>query len=352
LVRAGKRAIPAGIAALAMGVALKVWGTYGVGPANAGLEAEPPGISVFGTIHPRIFDLPASLRSQIPDRSPVHLASLEADLGSGSSIEQEKPREVTGSIVPLASFDERFFFDEHLVSFDERFSGEAVSRNAVPTQVADAEERAYDVALLSQYLEEPVTAPPAISRSVSAPVIPLPPVNAAKKRTRSLEAPKEASLTDLSPPADSDNRTAIYDISAHMVYLPNGERLEAHSGLGAHLDDPRYINVKGRGPTPPNVYKLTLREQLFHGVRAIRLNPVDETKMFGRDGMLAHPYMLGPNGQSNGCVSFSNYPAFLNAYLRGEVNRLVVVERLASAPSPKTASGWFSETIKSLFGRS
>jgi hypothetical protein len=35
--------------------------------------------------------------------------------------------------------------------------------------------------------------------------------------------------------------------------------------------------------------------------------------MFGRDGLLAHPYMLGPNGQSNGCVSFSDYPAFLDA---------------------------------------
>jgi hypothetical protein len=76
-----------------------------------------------------------------------------------------------------------------------------------------------------------------------------------------------------------------------------------------------------------------LREQLFHGVRAIRLIPVSEGKMYGRDGMLAHSYMLGPNGQSNGCVSFSNYPAFLNAFLRGEVDRLVVVERLATAPT-------------------
>jgi len=132
---------------------------------------------------------------------------------------------------------------------------------------------------------------------------------------------------------DSDSRTAIYDIAAHAVYLPNGKRLEAHSGLGRHLDDPRSVNLNGRGPTPPNVYDLVLREQLFHGVRAIRLIPAGEGKMYGRDGMLAHSYMLGPNGQSNGCVSFSNYPAFLNAFLRGEVDRLVVVERLATAPT-------------------
>ena len=137
-------------------------------------------------------------------------------------------------------------------------------------------------------------------------------------------------------------RTAVYDIEAHTVYLPNGRRLEAHSGLGHMMDDPGYIRAKMRGPTPPNVYALTLREQLFHGVRAIRLTPVDERKMHGRDGMLAHTYMLGPNGQSNGCVSFKNYNAFLEAYLDGQVDRMVVVPRLdaktrtaLSLPAPK-----------------
>src|SRR5262245_24440279 len=37
-------------------------------------------------------------------------------------------------------------------------------------------------------------------------------------------------------------------------------------------------------------------------------------------------------------VSFSDYPEFLNAFLRGEVTRLVVVERLESPPG-KFASG-------------
>ena len=125
-----------------------------------------------------------------------------------------------------------------------------------------------------------------------------------------------------------DGRTAIYDIAAHAVYLPNGDTLEAHSGLDSSSDDPRYISLKNRGPTPPNVYTLTLRDQPFHGVRAIRLIPLDESKMFGRDGMLAHSYLRGPTGQSSGCVSFRDYPAFLNAFLRGEVERLVVVDHL------------------------
>ena len=130
-----------------------------------------------------------------------------------------------------------------------------------------------------------------------------------------------------------DGRTAIYDISARKVYLPNGRTLEAHSGLGRKRDDPRFVHVKMDGATPPNVYDLTLREQLFHGVRAIRLTPAGGSKMFGRDGMLAHSYLLGPNGQSNGCVSFRDYPAFLQAFLKGDIKRLVVVARLPSPPA-------------------
>jgi hypothetical protein len=131
----------------------------------------------------------------------------------------------------------------------------------------------------------------------------------------------------------ADGHTAVYDIEAHTVYLPNGERLEAHSGLGEKLDDPRYVSAKARGPTPPNVYQLTERGELFHGVRALRLNPVEGSKMFGRDGILAHTYMLGSSGQSFGCVSFKDYAEFLKAYERGEIDRLVVVPHLDNRAS-------------------
>jgi hypothetical protein len=125
-----------------------------------------------------------------------------------------------------------------------------------------------------------------------------------------------------------DSETAVYDISAHVVYLPNGTRLEAHSGYGSMLDDPRHADAKDRGVTPPDVYDLELREAPFHGVRALRLKPVDESKVFGRSGLLAHTFMLGPNGDSNGCVSFRNYDAFLQAYLKHEIKKLAVVARL------------------------
>jgi len=125
-----------------------------------------------------------------------------------------------------------------------------------------------------------------------------------------------------------DRQTAVYDISAHMVYMPDGRALEAHSGLGSMLDDPRYVSARDRGATPPDVYDLKPREALFHGVAALRLIPVDETKVYGRSGLLAHTYMLGPNGQSNGCVSFKDYDAFLRAYENHEITRLAVVSHI------------------------
>jgi Tlde1 domain len=66
---------------------------------------------------------------------------------------------------------------------------------------------------------------------------------------------------------------------------------------------------------------------------SLRRNPIDDGKMFGRDGILAHPYMLGSNGQSNGCVAFRDYPRFLQAFLSGKVDRLVVVPDLGTEPS-------------------
>ena len=130
-----------------------------------------------------------------------------------------------------------------------------------------------------------------------------------------------------SPPYD--RQTAVYDISAKTVYLPDGTKLEAHSGLGFKMDDVRYAHVRMQGVTPPHIYELSPRESLFHGVPALRLNPIGgEDKIFGRDGLLAHTYMLGGNGQSNGCVSFKDYYTFLNAYKNQGIRKLAVVARV------------------------
>jgi hypothetical protein len=125
-----------------------------------------------------------------------------------------------------------------------------------------------------------------------------------------------------------DEFTAVYDISARVVHMPNGSRLEAHSGLGGLMDDPAHVHERNVGATPPAVYDLKPRERLFHGVAALRMTPVGENDTLGRSGLLVHSYMLGPNGDSNGCVSIKEYDKFLQAYRNGVVKRLVVVPSL------------------------
>jgi hypothetical protein len=127
---------------------------------------------------------------------------------------------------------------------------------------------------------------------------------------------------------------AIYDIERGMVHLPNGEALEAHSGLGRMRDNPAFVDRRNRGPTPPHIYDLKLRESTFHGVQAIRLTPVEgDAAVFGRVGLLAHTYMLRRRGDSNGCVVFKDYYRFLAAFKKGQIKRMVVVPRLREAPT-------------------
>ncbi|MFK4533616.1 hypothetical protein ABIA00_001799 [Bradyrhizobium ottawaense] len=141
-------------------------------------------------------------------------------------------------------------------------------------------------------------------------------------------APKEQNpMFGGAPPYERD--TAVYDITAKTVYLPDGTKLEAHSGLGSSLDDPRSQRTRMRGVTPPHIYTLKPREALFHGVPALRLTPIGgESAIYGRDGLLAHTFMLGPNGDSNGCVSFKDYYAFLDAYRNKGIRKLAVLARV------------------------
>ncbi|WP_063683913.1 DUF2778 domain-containing protein [Bradyrhizobium stylosanthis] len=136
-----------------------------------------------------------------------------------------------------------------------------------------------------------------------------------------------------------DSRTAVYDISAKALYLPSGIALEAHSGMGALMDDPQHVDQRMVGATPPATYDLKPREKPFHGVRALRMTPTDGTSALGRVGLLTHNYMLGPRGDSNGCVSIKDYDRFLKSYDNGEFNRLVVVPSLSgSATASQRAS--------------
>jgi hypothetical protein len=286
MVRLGGRTIPFGVVAVTLGLFLESAGTL-AGPADTGLLS--PGISVFGTIHPDIFRFRAPLGSE-PPINRFQLASLEPQVGLDAP--------------------------EDAVSFDERF------RSAMPVLASGVRSQTdRDAQRTRAHAQKTMTDSVAV-------------LSAGRARK-----------DDLVP--GDDGRTAIYDITAHTVYLPDGRRLEAHSGLGSLMDNPRHVHLRMRGPTPPNVYNLALRERMFHGVRAIRLNPVDEGRMHGRDGILAHTYMLGSDGQSNGCVSFRTYPEFLDAFRKGEVTRLAVVDHLERPPS-RLAAGQLPQAVKEL----
>ena len=126
--------------------------------------------------------------------------------------------------------------------------------------------------------------------------------------------------------AKAGNGVAVYDITAAKVYMPDGSVLEAHSGIGKMADNPRYVNVRMTGPTPPHTYNLRMRETRFHGVEAIRMLPVDGKNKHGRDGFLTHSYLLrGKRAESHGCVAFADYPRFLTAFKQGKVKQIVVV---------------------------
>jgi hypothetical protein len=362
--------IAAGLAAFAIGFISYLWLTLDTERANAGSRADARDSSVSGTIHPKLVDFRTATAGSGIRGDRAHLTSRQtgtvAELAFKESHNRSEPPPTS------AAFAERFSFDQAsppnsslqrsypLASFDDRHIGNILPPGATISSV--------------------LVAPPAAAPRVAAATVPVPrpaPKRPSESRFQLAGAsdtsvslayapsgPAKSSaipgsfLSNLTPrdsdsPADVDtSRTAIYDITSRTVYLPNGRRLEAHSGLGGHMDDPRYVHAKRTGPTPPNVYELKLREQLFHGVRAIRLIPTDSSRMYGRDGILAHSYLLGPKGESNGCVSLKDYAAFLDAFDRGEINRLVVVERLANPPSPKTASDWFANTLKDIFGRS
>ena len=148
---------------------------------------------------------------------------------------------------------------------------------------------------------------------------------------RNIFAPQPEAPSDTGQPARvvtsslrPGGKTAVYNITAGTVTLPNGQVLEAHSGLGDYFDDPSHVNVRMRGSTPPATYKLSLRESMFHGVQALRLTPQD-SNIYGRDGLLVHTPMLGGRGDSNGCVSVRDYNSFLKAYQSGEIDTLKVV---------------------------
>jgi hypothetical protein len=383
LVRVGVASLAAGSAGLTLILSLCAWMMLGGEPAYVETRVQVAGALDVATIHwqlPRYGtavrppDVPSVLPARFASRSdatfesrwatdnasdtPATLASVSSSFGDRFSSESPAPR--TRSLQPSSTFSNRFAGAIASGTLPAEFTLASVPATIQPAPHAAA--RALVARVAPKRHEEPQERPAAAPYRVASlgdtPIRSAYASADAANRDATIDDSLLKTMTPRDPaPQDSGtnpdmSHTAIYDITAHMVYLPNGRRLEAHSGLGEHMDDLGSVSLRDLGPTPPGVYDLTMREASFHGIDAIRLNPVDDGKMHGRDGILAHPYMLGANGQSNGCVSLKDYDAFLAAFRRGEFNRLVVVERLDDAPGGQTATGWIADKLRRLFGRS
>jgi hypothetical protein len=389
----GVASVAVGSAGLTLIFSLCAWMLHGGEPAETDARATNPGVSVFGTIHPRLINYGNSaMQADAPSAPPVRLASVSQATFASRFAPATADNDNADTTATIPSFNDRFAFKAPTpstrslrpsMSFSDRFAG-SIASGVAPTQfamiapnIAPVKSAPAPAAAAAPEPAGPRAGARALAARVAAPKRQQPaagtyqvasigdtPIRAAYASADSARgaAIDDSLLKKMTPrdPAPKDSakdpdmsRTAIYDIAAHVVYLPNGTRLEAHSGLGDRMDDLGAVAQRSVGPTPPGIYDLTMRESRFHGIEAIRLNPVDNGKMYGRAGILAHPYMLGPNGQSNGCVSLKDYDAFLAAFKRGEFTRIAVVERLDDAPGGgATATGWLTDKLKGLFGRS
>ncbi len=243
----------------------------------------------------------------------------------------------------LARFEARLrdakgLLSERLLSSDWRGALDARS-GAEPTQPSVA----IDIPLPRS---RPAAADTQIALDAPAPVPPPQAESRSMLQRLSDMMPARLTLASLTPfhrgpdlaALGYDSQTAVYDISAHAVYLPSGLSLEAHSGMGALKDDPEHVDQHNVGATPPATYDLKPRERLFHGVKALRMIPTDASATLGRAGLLTHSYMLGPDGDSNGCVSIRDYERFRKAYEDGEIARLVVVPSLSAVQTAQHGS--------------
>src|SRR5262249_42803480 len=187
--------------------------------------------------HPEIFRLSAPLGSESAgDR--VRLASLEPQVGLFDAPAKAAAilTDTSAAACQNAPFEERFAaLDDHpapfdrfasaddCASFDERFGLAMQVLPSSPRLPPDQEVR-----------NRPADVPPRATVSNVH-------VRLAQPRNEVPKPRKEV------PPLEEDGRTAIYDITARTVYLPSGRRLEAHSGFGDLMDNPRHVHVRMQG---------------------------------------------------------------------------------------------------------
>jgi hypothetical protein len=293
-------------------------------PLSRAANSEPSQLRAANLEPPAVSVAPATVAA-LPKPTPVTEDAADAPPAAPARLAGAAPEDAAIPAPPRRPDDLTPAFTPRQAQPRPRLASRARARGA-PMSVARAEPSFFERLFGS------ARAPEGPAMAYAAPGL--------SPNDASLIAPRlaPAPTPDPTPAPRAGGGRAIYDITAQVVHMPDGTRLEAHSGLGAMRDNPNYAHLRMRGVTPPHVYNLRMREAPFHGVRAIRLLPVGGSgAIFGRAGLLAHTYMLGPGGDSNGCVSFRDYNAFLQAFLRGEVSQLVVVNSIRDA-TPRFAA--------------
>ncbi len=136
------------------------------------------------------------------------------------------------------------------------------------------------------------------------------------------------------------NKTAIYDISAATVYLPSGEKLEAHSGIATCATIRAMLTRRC----------VALRHRALISFRCVKAYSTGSKQCVCSQPMVAirttatacwrtHTCCAGQD--SNGCVVFKDYARFLRAFKRGEVNRMIVVTSMSSSSKPARIASIF-----------
>src|SRR5262249_30927827 len=169
---------------MVLGFVLKSAGTQ-AGPTDPALPA--PRISVFGTIHPELFQLSAPLGSGAPGER-IRLASIEPQVGLFDTPAYRAPVLTDAAASACAN-----------APFEERFAATDDCRGSSDKSLASA----------MQVLASSLRLPPDQSVEKKQAAAPVKPTVAKASVSVSPPPRKEG------PPLEDDGRTAIYDITSH-----------------------------------------------------------------------------------------------------------------------------------------
>ena len=98
----------------------------------------------------------------------------------------------------------------------------------------------------------------------------------------------------------------LYIQSTGELFDPNGVKVATgYAGHGIGKNNPAMQGIRNVGPIPCGEYRIgeLIDKHPTAGPLAIRLEPLDESVMFGRSGFLAHgDSIVAPGTASNGCI--------------------------------------------------